>query len=44
MPKSQAEVGRLTYLEMFQPELVNEILDLCVLAHVEEHRLEELGD
>jgi hypothetical protein len=31
----------MTYLEEHQPELVVEILDLCVLAHVEEHRLEE---
>ena len=35
----------MTYLEEHQPELVIEILDLCVLAHVEEHRQEELeGD
>lgn len=31
----------MTYLEEHQPELVVEILDLCVLAHVEEHRAEE---
>lgn len=32
---------KLTYLEEHQPELVIEILDLCVLAHVEEHLEEE---
>jgi hypothetical protein len=31
----------MTYLEEYQPELVVEILDLCVLAHVEEHLAEE---
>lgn len=34
----------MTYLEEHQPELVLEILDLCVLAHVEEHRVEEEAD
>ena len=43
MAKSQAEVGRMTYLEQHQPELVIEILNLCVLAHVEEHLEEERG-
>jgi hypothetical protein len=41
MQKSQAEVGQ-TYLEKFQPELVLEMQDLAVLAHVEEHLQEEL--
>ena len=31
----------MTYLEEHQPELVVEILDLCVLALVEEHLEEE---
>ena len=31
----------MTYLEEHQPELVVEMLDLCVLALVEEHRAEE---
>lgn len=41
MRKSQAEEGQLTYLEIFQPELVVEMQNLCVLALVEEHRREE---
>ena len=31
----------MTYLEEHQPELVVEILDLCVLTLVEEHLEEE---
>jgi hypothetical protein len=42
MQKSQAEKGQMTYLEKFQPELVLEMQDLAVLAHVEEHLQEEL--
>lgn len=41
MLKSQAEAGRMTYLEQHQPELVNEILDLCVLTLMAEHDEEE---
>ena len=34
----------MTYLEEHQPELVIEMLDLAVLAHVDEHLAEEQDD
>ena len=40
-PEETRKEQEMTYLEEHQPELVLEMLDLAVLAHVEEHRLEE---